>query len=251
MNPEIRATTSTTRSNRSSPLGSLVVPESSWQALERELEEVLARAFPEMSDASSEIHAADLRTGKRAFKGIPIDRRITLRDDWLLIAKKHQLKLIYRSIEKKRYQKAIKSLFGPGIALNPHVAAFALVAIVVDEYLAGQGALGMFISDENKEIVRDVEKSIRSLRLSSGPLRLSQIVEKGFFIDSSKSRVLQLCDLCIYQLRKHEERLLGLPPKGIDDEGVLLAHKLVHRGNQRFNDVLEWLKAEQKSNSTG
>ena len=48
--------------------------------------------------------------------------------------------------------------------------------------------LGMFISDENKEIVRDVEKSIKVLRGMEGTLRLSQIVEKGFFIDSAKSR---------------------------------------------------------------
>src|SRR4051794_2853837 len=98
-----------------------------------------------------------------------------------------------------------------GVKINPHVAAFPLVARVVDEYLGGLPgkALGMFISDENKEIVHDIEKSIKVLRAVTGTLRLGQIVEKGFFIDSKKSRVLQLCDLCALSARKKEEGKMG------------------------------------------
>jgi hypothetical protein len=57
--------------------------------------------------------------------------------------------------------------------------------------------------------VHDIEKSIKVLRGAAGSLRLAQIVEKGFFIDSEKSRVLQLCDLCALSVRKKEEAKEG------------------------------------------
>ena len=226
-------------------LGSLIVPEECWQELEGDLESSLAAHFPDISNAGIEIHAGDLRASRGAFKGVPVAARIGLRDAWLKVARDHALKFVYRSIEKKSYQKWLHATFGVGVSINPHIAAFALVALVVNEYLTDRKTLGIFISDENKEIVRDVEKSIRQLRLSAGPLRLSQIIEKGFFIDSTKSRILQLCDVCVLQARKKEEEKAGLPPKTFDIEGIKLIEPLVHRGNERIRDVLEWLKKEQ------
>lgn len=52
----------------------------------------------------------------------------------------------------------------------------------------------------------DIEKSVRLLRGEAGSLRLSQIVEKVFFIESRKSHILQLCDLCAYAIRRSEEQ---------------------------------------------
>jgi hypothetical protein len=156
------------------------------------------------------------------------------------------LKFVYRSIERKRYQKWMHETFGVGVAVNPHVAAFPLVSMVVNSYLARNQALGMFISDENKEIVRDVEKSIRQLRLAAGPLRLSQIIEKGFFIDSAKSRILQLCDMCVLHARKKEEIQAGAIAKPFDVEGIKHIESLILRGNEQIWDVIAWLKDEQR-----
>lgn len=159
------------------------------------------------------------------------------------LAAAHDVKLIYRAIEKKRYQRWLHTTFGPGISINPHVAAFALVSRVVDDYLRGLASkpLGIFISDENKEIVADIEKSIRVLRGTGGNLHLGQIIEKGFFIQSQKSLPLQLCDLFALSLRKREEIKIGLPPKAIDESGIQLAESLVHRGNEAYRDVIAWL----------
>jgi hypothetical protein len=225
-------------------LGALIVPEECWQTLEGNLETSLASHFPDIAGAGEEIHSGDLRASRGVFKGVPVVKRVALRDSWLKIAQDHSLKFVYRSIEKKRYQKWMHNVFGVGVAVNPHIAAFPLVALVVNEHLAKQQALGVFISDENKEIVRDVEKSIRQLRLSAGPLRLSQIVEKGFFIDSSKSRILQLSDLCVLHARKKEEVRAGMPPKPFDEEGIKLIDPLIHRGNEQLRDVLAWLKEQ-------
>ena len=230
-------------------LGALIVPEGCWQALERDLEMDLEQRFPEIASTGAEMHSSDLRAGRGVFKGVPVPDRIALRDSWLEIAHRHDLKFVCRSIEKKKFQHWVHGTFGSGVSINPYIAAFPLVALVVNEFLANLPvkALGSFISDENKEIVADIEKSIRQLRLAAGPLRLSQVVEKVFFIDSAKSRILQLCDLCAFNARKKEEARVKGPVKSFDERGVALVDRLVHRGNEQIWDVLAWLTEQRKS----
>jgi Protein of unknown function (DUF3800) len=228
-------------------LGALVVPDTCWQELERDLETAIATRFPALARDDIEVHGADLRGGRQHFKGVSVADRIALRDEWLRIGDAHELRFIYRAIEKRRFQKWMQGAL-PGISINPYLAAFPLVATVVDEYLKSLpgNALGMFISDDNKEIVRDVEKSIKVLRSVVGALRLSRIVEKGFFIDSRKSRPLQLCDLCALTARKFEEARIGGSLKALDAVGFELLTPLVHRGNEQLEDVLTWLASQSK-----
>jgi hypothetical protein len=82
-------------------------------------------------------------------------------------------------------------------------------------------------------------------------LKLGQIVEKGFFIESQKSLVLQLCDLCVYTARRREEKKAGLTIKPIDEGCIPLIEPLIHVGDERFRDVNAWLTAEQKKGRPG
>ena len=230
-------------------VGALIVPETCWQSLETDLESALTEHLPSLSYPVGEIHGSDLRNGMGPMRGIPVAERVALRDAWLRVAHNHGLKFVYRSIEKKRYKVWQLETFGAGVAINPQIAAFALVALVVNEYLVNQKALGIFVIDESNEVGRDVEKSIRQLRLTAGPLQLSQIVEKGFFIDSKKSRVLQLCDLCSLHARRKEEENLGAAKKSFDAEGISLLDPLVHRGNEQMVKILEWLKQGNSTSS--
>ena len=109
-----------------------------------------------------------------------------------------------------------------------------------------QDALGIIISDDNREVVDDIERFLKLLRAASGSLRLDRIIEKGFFIDSKKSLLIQLADLCTLHARKEEERKIGLPRKPIDDVGIELLKELVHRGEESFPDVIQWLQQVQK-----
>lgn len=228
-------------------LCALIVPEAIWLPLERDLLQMLAEHLP-LRTEHDEVHAADLRTGRGCFAKMTVLDRIRFRDEWLRIAVKHRLRVVYRAIEKKRYRQWLSSTFGPGIVINPHVAAFPLLATVVNEFLRGQPGdpLGLFISDDNREIVPDVEKSIRVLRGIEGKLRLGQIVEKGFFIDSRQCLPLQLCDLIALSLRKREEKALGHPAKSFDEKAFPIIESLVHRGNEATLDVLSWLADRQK-----
>jgi len=127
------------------------------------------------------------------------------------------------------------------------------VARVVDDLLKSLpgSPLGIFISDENREVVSDVEKAIRILRGTTGVLQLSQIVEKGFFIESGKSLVLQLCDLCVYSARRKEEQKLGMPVKPLDQGGIPLIELLIYLGDERLADVNAWLEQQQKKGRPG
>jgi hypothetical protein len=229
-------------------LGALVVPETLWQTIESQLEAAIRKYSPEVAASEAEIHGGDLRQGTGVFKGVAVADRLKLRDAWLEIAVNHRLHLIYRAIVKKRYERWMVGAFGPGISVNPHLAAFPLIAQVANNLLRGFGpdVLGIIISDDNREVVGDIERFQKLLRVTPGALHLDRIIEKGFFIDSRKSRLLQLADLCILHARKNEERKIGLPPKSIDDQGIALIETLIHRGQESLPDVIQWLQQVQK-----
>ncbi len=235
-------------------LGALVVPESLWLSVEKDLQGAIERYFPAPRPDDFEIHATEISNPRKGFfKQVPIPHRLAFRDAWFQIAQQHELKFICRAIVKKRFLNWSYATFGAGISINPHVAAFPLVARVVDDLLKSlPGApLGIFISDENREVVADVEKAIRVFRGMEGVLKLGQIVEKGFFIESEKSLLLQLCDLCVYTARRREEQKAGMSVKPIDQGGIPLLEPLIHIGDERFQDVNAWLTAEQKKGRPG
>jgi hypothetical protein len=235
-------------------LGALIVPESAWLALEKDLQAAVDRSFPPPHPAEFEIHATEISNPRNGyFKQHAIAHRLAFRDEWFRLAQKHGLKLVYRAIAKRRFLEWSYATFGAGVAINPHVAAFPFVARVVDDYLKSLpgSPLGIFISDENREVVADIEKAIRLLRGAEGVIKLAQIVEKGFFIDSQKSLVLQLCDLCVYTVRRKAEKELGLAVKPIDESGIPLIEPVIHVGDERFRDVNAWLTAEQKKGRPG
>jgi len=233
-------------------LAALVVPEDKWVPVERDLMAALDQHFPERP-ADFEVHATDLRNGVNFFRGRPVSARIALRDDWMKIAHNHGLRLITRAIAKKRYERWLKSEFPSGVSIDPHVVAFPLIAQILNDYLKNQpgSPRGIFISDEQTSIVGDVEKTIRLLRGIASPLNLSQIIEKGFFIDSRKSVHLQLCDLCAYSARKREEIKAGLPLKPVDESGIRLIEPLMHLGSDSLQDVLQWIVSQNPLEKKG
>lgn len=228
-------------------LSALLVPHEIWPQLERDLEAIIEKFFPSPRWPGFEVHAGNIYAGRGEFRQITIDHRLAFCDAWFQAAQKHGLKLISRAIVKRKFHSWLQSEFGSGILINPHVVAFALVARVIDDYLRSlpRSPLGIFISDENKEIVHDIEKSIKVLRGIEGGLKLGQIIEKGFFIDSSKSLPLQLSDLCAYNVRKKEEQKEGLAVRSIHDRGMAAIEPLVYRGKEAWQDVLAWIKAQQ------
>jgi hypothetical protein len=234
-------------------LGALVVPEAVWQNLETDLQAAVDRTFLPARPDDFEIHGGALRNGEGYFRGVSVAARVGFRDQWLALANRHGVKFIYRAIDKDRFRRWVQNTLGSGVKLNPYVAAFPLVARVVDEYLASrpEKPLAIFVFDENKEVVHDVEKSLSILRGINSTLRLGRVVEKGFFIDSAKSVVLQLCDVCLYSARKKEEQARGLPSRAIDGGGITGIEPLIYKGNEAYQDVIAWITEQQKKERPG
>ena len=233
-------------------LAALLVPEAEWLPIESELAAVVARFFPNRPD-DFEIHANEIINPRDFFRGFPIQTRLDFFAALMDVGARHKLKVIHRAIAKKRYLHWLEKTFGAGVIINPHLAAFPLVAHVINDYLRQLpgSPLGIFISDENRDVMQDVEKSQRVLRGTPGRLHLSQIIEKGFFIDSRKSLLLQLCDLCAYSLRQLEEEKAGIVIKPLHQHCIPLVKPLIHRGTEALPDVLAWLESEQKKERPG
>lgn len=129
-------------------LGALIVPETVWLELEKDLLGAVEKHFPAPRPDYFEIHATEISNPRNGyFRQKAIAQRLAFRDEWFRIACKHGLKLVYRAIVKKRFLEWCLTNFGKGVAINPHVAAFPLVARVVDDYLKSlpESPLGIFI----------------------------------------------------------------------------------------------------------
>lgn len=235
-------------------LCALIVPEQKWQSLETALLAAVEKFWPSPRDDQFEIHASELINPKKEiFRRMTPDQRLEFMAAWLKIAAEYDLKLVFRAIVKQRYARWLHAAFGAGVTINPHVAALALVAQVVNSRLRDLPGhpLGIFISDENHQVAPDVDKSIRLLRGAEGTVRLTQIIEKGFFIESHRSLVLQLCDLCAYILRRHEEIQIGIAAKPVDAKLWTLVEPLVAAGDEKFTDMMSWLTSQQKKERPG
>src|SRR5258708_39981529 len=86
-------------------LGALVVPESAWLAVEKDLQGSVEKHFPAPRPEEFESHATEISNPRKGYtKQFPITQRLAFRDEWFRIAQKHTLKLVYRAIVKKRFQ---------------------------------------------------------------------------------------------------------------------------------------------------
>jgi hypothetical protein len=233
-------------------LCALCVPADEWQDIETELTNLRSALLPDFASKDLEVHAKDIvnPAKKHPFFTQPADLRLKLFEVWMGVAKARKLTVFYKAIVKKRYARWLKDSFDTKVQINPQVAAFVFLAHVINEYLSSRKprSLGIFISDENREVVTDIEEAIRVLRISRSRLRLSQIVEKGFFIESRKSLLLQLCDLCTFSVRKREEEKIGRRISQTNRSLASLADPLVYRGREATTDAIAWLQKQYAQN---
>ena len=235
-------------------LCALIVAETQWQRLENALAAAVDKHWPQPRPDNFEIHAAEMINPKtKLVRGVAPAGRLAFMQDWLGCMAPHGVTLVFRAIIKQRYAHWLHKRFGAGVIINPHVAAVALLSQVINSHLRNSPGqpLGIFISDENHQVARDVDKAIRLLRGAEGPTRLTQIIEKGFFIESHKSLVLQLCDLCAYIIRRHEEIRHGLKEKLVDGDLWKLVQPRITVGEEKFADMMEWLESQQKKERPG
>ena len=227
-------------------LAAMILPETKWFSLEKLFFNIASEYFGYPLPSPFEIQAKDLKNRRGIFERLTFEQQLSFRDRMLQLLLDNEITVIYRRIIKSKFATFCDKHYGPGIRVNPYIMALPFVCTEVDHYLsqAGSDHLGMFIFDEQKETLDDAERSLRTLRLdSTSILKTTNIVEKGFFIDSSKSFALQLVDLAAYYIRKYEEHKLGLRVSEVDKQAFSSIKQLVSTGvGSSIVDILEWVK---------
>lgn len=227
-------------------LAALVLESTDWFALERDFYRLLGDYFQGDQLKSLEIHATDVKAGRKAFKGIDLHRRLEIRDRLLGLLVEHKVPIIYRRIIKSRFAAFCEETYGPGIRINPYIMALPFVGMEVNHYLhkKGPNELGMLIFDEQKESLADAEKSLRTLRLDQNSIiKTTRLIEKGFFADSTQCFALQLVDLAAYYIRKYKEHGQGYHVNAQDQQTFGQIGTLTSTGvGSRTRDILEWVK---------
>ena len=229
-------------------LGCLLVPAVEWTSIENELELAVSQFFGEIDADDREIHTHKLISGSKPFRQFGRQHCLDFQKVWFEIAQRYQLKFFYRKILKRQFEQWLNKTYGGAVRINPHAMAFPLLSHVLNQYLKAMDppGLGIIISDEHKELSSDLEKSLRLLRSDGGNLKHDRIIEKCFFIDSKKSLLLQLADMCIYSARKIEEVKAGHPVRAHHQLGMDLLRPLITDGNEALNEIIEWMDQQIK-----
>jgi hypothetical protein len=227
-------------------LAAMILPESKWFLLEELFFNTARKYFGDELPSPFEIQAKDLKSGRGVFKNLTLAQQLSFRDELLKLLLDNKIAVIYMRIIKSKFAAFCDEQYGPGIKVNPYIMALPFVCMEVNHYLrqSGSDQLGMFIFDEQKETLDDAERSLRTLRLDSRSiLKTTNIIEKGFFIDSSKSFALQLVDLAAYYIRKYKEHELGLRVSDYDKQTFDTIKKLASISiGPNVGDILEWVK---------
>lgn len=227
-------------------LAGMMLPESKWFLLEERFLGIVKRFWGDIQPYSFEIQAKDINSRRGPFKELSSAQRLEFRDQMLRLLIDNEIVVIYRRINKPKFMAFCEEQYGFGISVNPYIMALPFICTEVDHHLRSKGddELGMFIFDEQKENWADAEKSLKTLRLDSKSiLKTTNIVEKGFFIDSAKSFGLQLVDIVAYYIRKYEEDKSGFKVNDYDKQTFDKIEKLTSTGiGSNMVDILEWVK---------
>ena len=223
-------------------LGALLVHQEQWNTVEAGFLSLVNEHFEDRNIERFELHAMDLVNARKAFKGFTIQQIVVFRDRCLALIKEHELKIIYRSIEKKRFKRFCEQRFGSGLVVLPYTMALPFVCGRINEILEERDDFGLLIFDQRHDLT-DIEKTVRFLRLDEvSPIRTQRLIERGFFVDSTKSAPIQLLDLALYYIRKLEEHKLGRTVSAVHQQTFPLIEEISESlmTFERTSEVVGW-----------
>lgn len=226
-------------------LGAMLVPQLQWKSLEQQVKTIVASFFEEDILNTFELHTMDLVNRKKFFKHMTLDQTKEFRNLCLQLIQDYKFKIVYRSIEKKRFQQFCEKAYGKGIRIEPYIMALPFVCTRINEIIRAEKDLGILIFDEHRNLA-EIEKSLRTLRLdTTSALQADNLIERGFFVDSSKSEAIQLTDLVLYYIRKYEEYKLGSKVSTIHQETFPIIEKICESlyKHDKGWDILNWVES--------
>jgi hypothetical protein len=227
-------------------LGALLVPQTTWKPLEQGFLDCVGSAFGGSIPDGFELHTMDLVGRKKAFRAFSLEQIRSFRDSLFDLLQKHGLRVLYRKIDKRRYQKYCETHFGKGMRIEPYIMSLPFLCTGIDRVLESSGDLGILIFDHHHDLA-GIERTLRTLRIGDeGALRTERQIEKGFFVDTAQSFPIQLVDLVLYYIRKSEEERIGKKVSAIHQEVFPRLKDLATSldSHDQGSEIIEWVGRE-------
>lgn len=188
-------------------LAALAVHESNWRAVDNYLTDVKQAFFPNVNPRQIEIKSGILRsalakagTPKSPWPALNKDKVLALIDELYSIFEKIPFTMIFVAVDKLTLRHKYATPF------SPYSVAFALVRQQAARFLRSLNPpeQGIFVVDEHQEAqkrLEHIEYIADSLDLRSPrPAGLDIVIERPFFVNSKGFQVIQLADLCVYNV---------------------------------------------------
>lgn len=185
--------------------------EGKWRSVRGDIDALLMKYFPNVSDRPRELHASEVRKGRGPYSKLTPAQRDALRDEAcaILCNLGHKEVTLFGIVIDKAWW----------LARNPaksgddlYLAAFEDLVSRFDQYLKrrhheGQPAKGLIIADPRHEsFCQALKKALQQFH-SEGTqwAKLHNVIETVLFLESHESPGVQLADLTSYALWRAAE----------------------------------------------
>jgi Protein of unknown function (DUF3800) len=189
-------------------LGGLVVHETTWHAMESDLNDRIDALVPPPRPHDWELHMTDIHNRKGWFKGMSRVTCDALRDAVLDVLDDHRPTLIFTVLDKQGHVAKYGMRAKP-----PEDYTYMLMIERFNHFLGRRGEIGLIVSDDQKGSEDTIRKAHSSYRKSGTTYtQIQHVIETPFFAPSHWSRMLQVVDVATWLLnRGMRNQAEGLP----------------------------------------
>lgn len=224
--------------NRQQPIFSLsgiVVDTDEWNNLNDYITEKQKIIIPEFPDC--ELHATEIFNGKKCRNGAYNFRQFSLEENLAILEKLVDLiveincPIITFIVRKENLKEYCKKNYGSSIKIDPYLIAFPYITLFFDEFLIEQSSNGLIFLDEQKPLVSNIDSILDKLKLIDDfnffDIKVTNVIERALFLDSSKSNFIQLADICNFYINRYRAIDYGCIPKEPKAKHIIEMYKKI------------------------
>jgi hypothetical protein len=179
-------------------LGGLAVHESTWLAMEKDLNARIDAIVPPPRPHDWELHMTEIVNGKGHFKGLPRQDREALSAAVLDVIDAHEPTLIFCVVDKAAHV----ARYGDK-AMECEDYTYRLMIERFNHLLGRKGEVGMIVSDDQKGAEDSVRKEhARYREQGTGFAKIEHVIETPYFVPSHWSRMLQIVDVATWYINR-------------------------------------------------
>ena len=199
---------STSEESKFQLIGSIVVPDHQFMAIEEYLAHTIEKLVPEEHREGFEFHASAMFHGKKPFEGLKRDTVLEIFSRCVSIIEEGSIPIVYGAVNAHEIRSGLYATAQP-IDVAFRICLQALGGWFTENF---SDQIGIFICDDSKNggVKTNLQKSFRAYRrrLKSEKHdrgRLEYAHDDMYFGDSAYSVGIQLADICSFIILRHLE----------------------------------------------